>query len=115
MTNAINAITWIPVCRLDDILLNTGTCALVNGEQVAIFRVRHEAELFAVQNYDPISEANVLSRGIIGDIQGQLCVASPIYKQHFNLMTGQCIEESDVRIKSYPVRHHNGCVEVGIL
>jgi len=54
---------WISVCELDDILPDTGVCALVKEQQVAIFRSRRLNELFAVGNYDPIGEANVLSRG----------------------------------------------------
>jgi len=49
---------------LDDILPDTGVCALVKEQQVAIFRSRRLNELFAVGNYDPIGEANVLSRGV---------------------------------------------------
>ena len=36
------------ICKLDDIIPETGVCALVNGEQVAIFRTHHNA-LFARQ------------------------------------------------------------------
>ncbi len=59
---------WISVCELSDLLPDTGVCALVNKQQVAIFRSRRLNEVFAVSNYDPIGEANVLSRGIIGSI-----------------------------------------------
>ena len=47
------------ICDLEDILPDTGVCALVAGEQVAIFRV--EDQLYAVGNRDPFSGANVLS------------------------------------------------------
>ena len=80
------------VCRLDDIVPDTGVCALVAGEQVAIFRV--DDEVFAIGNRDPFSGANVLSRGIVGDLNGELVVASPVYKQHFSLRTGRCIEDA---------------------
>ena len=73
------------VCELDQILENAGVCALVGGEQVAIFRV--DGKVHAVGNKDPFSGANVLSRGIVGDVKGELVVASPIYKQHFSLTT----------------------------
>lgn len=36
--------------------------------------------------------------------QGKTCVASPIYKQHFDLLTGQCLEDETVSIKIYPVK-----------
>jgi len=94
---------WIPVCRLKDIVPNTGVCALVHGRQVAVFRVEDD-RLFALQAYDPFSKANVLSRGIVGDLKGERVVASPVYKHHFSLQSGRCIEEDGVRLEVFPVR-----------
>src|SRR4029077_18325032 len=71
------------VCRFDEIVPGTGVCALVGGEQVAVFRV--DDSVYARGNFDPFSRANVLSRGIVGDVKGELVVASPVYKQHFSL------------------------------
>ena len=73
---------------LDDIVPNTGVCALANGRQVAMFRLDDDS-LYAIGNHDPFSRANVLSRGIVGDLKGEVVVASPVYKQHFSLATGQ--------------------------
>jgi assimilatory nitrate reductase catalytic subunit len=98
------------VCRLDDIVPDTGVCALVAGEQVAVFRV--EDNVYAVGNHDPISGANVLSRGIVGDVKGELVVASPIYKQHFSLLTGRCVEDATVRIPVYAARVEEGAVVI---
>ncbi len=67
---------WVTVCPLDRILPNTGVCALVEGEQVAVFRVGQGA-IYAVSNFDPFSKAYVLSRGIVGDRNGILKIASP--------------------------------------
>ena len=94
---------WTPVCRLDDIVPNTGVCALVGGQQVAIFRLDDES-LYAIDNYDPFSRANVLSRGIVGDVKGEVVVASPVYKQHFSLASGVCLEDPGVRIPVFPAR-----------
>jgi NAD(P)H-dependent nitrite reductase small subunit len=87
------------VCVLDDILDGGGVCALLDGEQVALFRVGDE--VFALENQDPFSGANVLSRGLVGDLQGQLVVASPVYKQHFNLRTGRCLEDESVALRTW--------------
>ena len=87
------------ICRLDDIVPDTGVCALVGGEQVAVFRI--DQEIYAIGNRDPFSGANVLSRGIVGDINGELVVASPVYKQHFSLRTGRCIEDASVSVPVY--------------
>ena len=91
---------WVPVCRLGDIVPNTGVCALVCGRQVAVFRLDDDS-VFAMDNCDPFSRANVLSRGIVGDLKGELVVASPVYKQHFNLVTGRCIEDEKVSVPVY--------------
>jgi NAD(P)H-dependent nitrite reductase small subunit len=94
---------WVAVCKLADIVPDTGVCALVHGRQVAVFRLADDS-VYAVDNLDPFSKANVLSRGIVGDLKGELVVASPIYKQHFNLVTGQCLEEAEVRIAVFAAR-----------
>jgi nitrite reductase (NADH) small subunit len=94
---------WVAVCKLADIVPDTGVCALVHGRQVAVFRLADDS-VYAIDNLDPFSKANVLSRGIVGDLKGELVVASPIYKQHFNLVTGQCLEEAGVRIAVFSAR-----------
>jgi nitrite reductase (NADH) small subunit len=104
--------SWLTVCTLDDILPNTGVCALVDGQQVAIFRVG-EAELYAIDNYDPFSKAYVLSRGIVGDRGGIPKVASPIYKQNFNLRTGECFDDASVSVKTFAVQLVDNQVQIG--
>jgi NAD(P)H-dependent nitrite reductase small subunit len=100
---------WIPVCRLDDIVPNTGVCALVGGQQVAVFRLDDDS-VYALSNHDPFSRANVISRGIVGDLKGELVVASPVYKQHFSLASGQCLEDPQVRVPVFAARVENGTV-----
>ncbi|HEV7534968.1 MAG TPA: nitrite reductase small subunit NirD [Acidimicrobiia bacterium] len=102
---------WIEVCRYDAIYPDTGVCALVEGRQVAVFRLS-DGGLHAVANFDPFSRVNVLARGIVGDRSGEPKVASPIYKQTFNLRTGVCYEDSTVRLDVYRVRRRGGVVEV---
>ena len=105
---------WQDVCSVDDLQPDSGVCALVEGRQVAIFYMPKEHAVYAINNYDPFGCANVLSRGIIGDINGQPVVASPLYKQHFNLQTGACLEDETVTIPAYAVRIENGSVQVSI-
>jgi NAD(P)H-dependent nitrite reductase small subunit len=103
---------WIPVCRLQDIVPNTGVCALVHGRQVAVFRLEDD-QLFALEAWDPFSKANVLARGIVGDLKGELVVASPVYKQHFSLRSGRCHEDETVSVDVFPVRLEGHTVWVG--
>ena len=101
----------IRVCQLEDIIPNAGVAALVDGEQVAVFRLDDDS-VHAVGNRDPFSRANVLSRGIVGDLKGELVVASPVYKQHFNLLTGHCVEDASMRIPVFTARIEDGWVIV---
>jgi nitrite reductase (NADH) small subunit len=103
---------WITVCDESDLIAGTGVCALVGDEQVAIFKTRKDQAVYAIGNYDPIGKANVLSRGIIGSIGEEVVVASPLYKQHFSLASGQCLEDDTVAVKSYPIRVDAGKIQL---
>jgi NAD(P)H-dependent nitrite reductase small subunit len=102
---------WIAVCALADIVPNTGVCALVGERQIAVFRLDDDS-VHAIGNHDPFSRANVLSRGIVGDLKGEIVVASPVYKQHFSLASGQCLEDPGVRVPVFSVRVQDGVVWV---
>jgi NAD(P)H-dependent nitrite reductase small subunit len=104
--------TWRTICALDEILPDTGVAALLGDTQVAIFRVGESDEVHALGNCDPFSGANVLARGLIGDLGGVLVVASPVYKQHFSLTNGVCLEDAEVSVPVFPVRVFNGAVQL---
>jgi assimilatory nitrate reductase catalytic subunit len=101
----------VRICPLEDIVPDSGVAALVDGEQVAVFRLDDDS-VHAVGNRDPFSRANVLSRGIVGDLKGELVVASPVYKQHFSLRTGRCVEDASARIPVYDARVEEGWVVI---
>ncbi len=105
---------WIDVCSVDDLQPDSGICALVGNKQVAIFYMPKENAVYAINNYDPFGNANVLSRGLIGDLNGVPMVASPLYKQHFNLQTGECLDDNSVSVEAYGIRIANGRVEVSL-
>ncbi len=110
-------LTWTAVCPLDRLLPERGVAALLGDHQVAIFRTRTADggdEVLAIGNVDPFSGAAVLSRGIVGDRGGVPTVASPVYKQAFELRTGRCLDDPDVSVPTYPVRVCDGVVQVGL-
>ena len=113
-TELINSTTqqWTTICPLDRILPNTGVCALVNDRQIAVFRVGEGNDVYAIDNYDPFSKASVLSRGIVGDRHGIPKVASPIYKQNFSLLTGDCLDDLTVKLQTFSARVVDGQVQV---
>ena len=102
--------SWASLCPLAEVIPDTGVCALLHGRQIAIFRCGDS--VFALDNHDPASDANVLSRGIVGDIRGERVVASPLYKHHYSLSTGQCIEDSAHSVNVYPARIMDGRIWV---
>ena len=113
-TESIQSTTqqWTTICSLDRILPNTGVCALINSQQIAVFRVGEGNDVYAIENYDPFSKAYVLSRGIVGDRNGIPKVASPIYKQNFSLLTGECLDDSTVKIQTFSAQVVDGQVQV---
>jgi nitrite reductase (NADH) small subunit len=111
---AAAAVAWHAVCELDDIVPDTGVCALLAGQQIAIVRVGAGEDVFAIGNFDPFSKAYVLSRGIVGDRGGVAKIASPIYKQSFDLRTGRCLDDPDVAVPVWPARVRDGRVEVAL-
>ena len=106
--------TWIDICPIDDLQADSGVCALVKDTQVAIFYMPKENEVYAIDNYDPFSKVQILSRGMIGDIQGEPMVSSPLYKQHFNLKTGICFEDETVKNDVYAIRIENNRMEISL-
>ena len=103
---------WRDACAISDVPIGRGVCALFGARQIAIFRPGPAEEIFALDNFDPFSKASVLSRGIVGDRAGVLKVASPIFKQNFDLRTGACLDDATVRVTAYPARVRDGRVEV---
>ena len=110
MTDVLVA-TWLDVCALDDLIVDRGACVLVEGRQVALFRLADD-ELFALSNFDPFSGAYVISRGIVGSRGDSPKVASPMYKQSFDLRTGACLDDPSVSLEVFAVRSVAGRVEV---
>lgn len=104
---------WHPVCSLEEIWPNMGVCALVKDRQIAVFRLQDD-QLYAIDNYDPHSNANVLSRGIVGDLGGEYVVASPIYKHHYQLRSGLCVEDNNVCLQTYAVELRGNAVWVQV-
>lgn len=95
--------TWTRVCRLDDLAPDRGAAALVDGEQVALFRLA-SGELHAVSHRDPFTGSNVIARGLVGSRGDVATVASPLHKQVFALSTGVALDYPDVSLGVWDVR-----------
>jgi NAD(P)H-dependent nitrite reductase small subunit len=106
---------WTAVCRVMDLAPERGAAALVGGEQVALFRLV-DGGVLAVQQLDPFSGAHVMSRGIVGTRGDVPTVASPMYKQVFDLRTGRCLDgvgREPQDLLTWPVRIEGDVVLVG--
>jgi nitrite reductase (NADH) small subunit len=111
MTAARLVDRWVAVCDVGVLQPERGVAALVDGRQVAVFRT-FDGALYALDNRDPFSGAYVLSRGIVGTHGDTPTVASPMFKQVFDLRTGACLDDGDIRVATYPVRLAGERVEV---
>lgn len=105
---------WVGVCPLDRIQPERGIAALVDGQHVAVFRL-HDGSVHAVANIDPFTGRSVLSRGIVGTRNGTPVVFSPLFKQAFDLDTGQCVDDPTAGhdLAVWQVRVVDGQVQIG--
>ncbi|MHB0777130.1 nitrite reductase small subunit NirD [Halomonas sp. WWR20] len=109
---------WHPLCQTRDLVEDSGVVAWWQDAQIALFYLpagpnRDDAQLFAVDNHDPIANANVIGRGIVGDKGGEAMVASPLYKQHYRLSDGVCLEDESVKLRTWKVRIEEDQVLIG--
>ena len=104
---------WTDVCGADEIWPDTGVCAWVEGRHVAVFRVG-DTQFYAIDNVDPKSGASVLSRGLVGNLGEHVVVASPLYKNHFDLADGVCLEAPEHSVRAHSVRVEDGTVQVAL-
>jgi nitrite reductase (NADH) small subunit len=102
---------WVEVCVVDRLTPDRGVAALVDGHQIAVFLLA-DGTLHAVDNTDPCSGATVLSRGIVGDAGGRTTVASPLYKQRFDLATGACLDADVAPLGVHEIAMIHGIVFV---
>lgn len=111
------SVQWRALCSRADLVANSGVVAWVDGAQVALFYLPEQAsgkQLYALDNRDPKSGANVIGRGIIGSLGGDLVIAAPLYKQHYRLEDGTCLEYPEQQLRTWPVRLQGDTVEIGL-
>lgn len=113
--------TLVRVCSLADLEVERGRAALLDVRQLALFLLA-DGTVHAVDNFDPFSGANVISRGIVGTRGEAATVASPLHKQVFDLASGRCLDSqgkspldgADAALQVWPVRIIDGDVHVEV-
>lgn|SRR5690606_338550 len=113
MTSTVLTRQWVSVCAYDDLLPERGVAALVGHVQVAVVRT-YDGAVYALDNRDPFSGAYVLSRGIVGSRGDVPTLAAPLFKQVFDLRTGECLSDPGVRVRTYPVTIADGRVLLAV-
>ena len=64
-----------------------------------------EQQWYAVQNVCPHQQQNVISRGIIGDHQGEPKIVCPMHKNGFSLLTGQHLGGNEnLSLQTFPIK-----------
>ncbi len=100
------------VAEVDAFAEEGGTAARIQGRQIAIFYFKSRNEWYATDNTCPHTVVNVLSRGLLGDSQGEPKITCPMHKKSFSLKSGECLGEEKLSIHTYPVSIENGMVYV---
>ncbi|MCR9001231.1 nitrite reductase large subunit NirB [Rahnella perminowiae] len=104
---------WVALCDLSAIPANAGMAARLANRQIALFHLPdHPQQVFALSNHEPDSDANVLARGLVGDVKGEPVVISPLYKQRFRLHDGRSVDDAQTTLNVWPVKVENGRVWV---
>ncbi|MCW1874922.1 nitrite reductase large subunit NirB [Erwinia sp. INIA-01] len=104
---------WVDLCDVQAIPANAGMAARLANRQIALFHLpTHPQQVFALSNHEPDSDANVLSRGLLGDVKGEPVVISPLYKQRFRLQDGRSVDDGQLALSVWPVKVENGRVWV---
>jgi nitrite reductase (NADH) small subunit len=108
---------WITVCSHTDFVTYSGVCALLNKQQIALFKIKcvDSEQVFAVSNWDPIGKANVLYRGLVGSVENVKVIISPLYKQRYCLDSGQCLDDEAIKLIVYPVRIEQNQVQLQLV
>ncbi|UKA63372.1 nitrite reductase small subunit NirD [Arthrobacter sp. FW306-04-A] len=104
---------WHRVCAIDELEPAWGEAALVGGKQVALFRTTPN-EVLAVSQQDPATLSNVMARGIVGSRGSRPTIASPLHKEVYDLETGECFTNPELRLASYATRLVDGYIEVAV-
>lgn len=111
---ALSPTTRTRVCALSDLVRERGSVALVDGSQVAIVRT-HDDAVRAIDNLDPYSGAQVIARGLVGTRGDIPTIISPMYKQVWDLRTGECLDgagSEPIALRTWQVRVVDGDVFV---
>lgn len=98
------------VCAVSDLEPDWGEVALIGEHQVAVFRMQDDT-VYACDHADPHSGALVMARGLVGEtVDGVPTLASPLYKEVYDLRTGECRTGAELSLPVHRVSIDDGRV-----
>lgn len=104
---------WFKAARVADFPENGGACVKYKELQIAVFNFTRRNEWYACQNLCPHKMQMVLSRGMIGSVEGEPKIACPFHKKTFSLQNGRCLNAEEEGISVFPVKVQDGFVYIG--
>ena len=104
---------WQQACAIDELEPSWGETLWLRFKQIALFMISPD-EIYAVDNRDPATDANVISRGIVGSKGDRPTVASPLLKHVYDLGTGECYTQPELVLQTYRTRVVGGFIEVEV-
>lgn len=108
-------LNWLDLCSREDLVPGSGVAAKLGDQAVALYWPDPGNEqLYALAHRDPFSGAEVLAWGLLCEQDGEWSVAAPLYKQHFRLTDGICLEQPEVVLPHWPLRFNGDRVEIGL-
>lgn len=108
-----NVTFWFKAAEVSKFPKNGGACVKYKDKQIAVFNFTREGTWYASQNRCPHKMEMVLSRGMIGEEQGEPKVACPLHKNTFSLRTGKHLNGALEKIETFPVKVEDGFVYIG--
>ena len=105
-----DTLQWVQVAHESDIPEEEGACIKYGDEQIAIYNFASRGEWYATQNMCPHKQQMILSRGMIGDENGEPKVACPFHKKTYSLKNGKCLNDDQFEIKTYDIKVKDGWI-----
>ncbi|MGY6501984.1 MAG: nitrite reductase small subunit NirD [Acidimicrobiales bacterium] len=110
-------VVWMPVCEREALTPDRGVAVLLGSARIAVFVLAATAtdaeSVVAVDHVDPATGVAVIARGLVGSTGDRTFVASPLHKQRYDLVSGECLDDPDLTLRVWPVRVRGGVVEIG--
>jgi len=105
---------WKKAATVSDLPLGDKGCVKFGETYIAIVHYA-EDQWYAVQNVCPHQQQNVLSRGLIGDKEGEPKIVCPLHKNAFSLITGGHLGgDTTMQLKTYPVKLEGNAIYIQI-